>query len=567
TLITIKESHWNVQSDHYSDKTGTMVINLSGISIPRSHFNSVDVFVNDMRNMRSDDLAIEIGRLFTTFYGMTHTVGTRLIARALGKEGKAVNDVDLNDLDNAATKIVQKNLFVLQPYVELGKGLLKDRLDKLQAAEKQNPGAIAVAMDEMKKQAQDKYFETNVPGFAGHNAKDMKALAALIKQAIDDAKESNRIFLPFIYLEGERFHQLRNYLAELGIEWILQGTGDQHINYQQVLSQPQAYLPFIVSVVPLVESEGRPAIGFAKGYLDNISPNMIRDYFAEASYRALTEEVPKKLGHPEWCKGIFLRLADTEEDLNMLKGAFKMAVENGVKNVGQNDNDTLIADVSAKTGDITVHRNVPNLINAVHVDNKEIAIVVNKNLITKTLAEVSPELRVVFEKEYQVMRQSLSKMFPNENKGVIETNENDIEAITNELIKQGKKVVILDNGFMLGNWDNNTQHIAGVSGVNYCVISAASHPEKELKDAVEFLNLTAMALMGVGVLTDGRDILLFEKAYRLFTGEDPSPEMMEPIRRDPLATVFAIKVLPRMLMLSGSIVERETIRRLFAAAA
>ncbi len=146
-------------------------------------------------------------------------------------------------------------------------------------------------------------------------------MARAIRTAIEIAEKEGRKFVPFIYLEGKEYKELRDHLVALGIEWVMQGTGDQHISYQQVLSQPQKYLPFIISFVPEKTVEGRPAIGFAKGYLDDVSPNMVRDYFAEASYQALTEMRKEEGG-----VGLFLRLVDYSKNREMLKAAFAEAI-------------------------------------------------------------------------------------------------------------------------------------------------------------------------------------------------------------------------------------------------
>ena len=51
-----------------------------------------------------DVLAGEFARLFTTFYGATYTVGTRLIARALQAEGKDAKNIDVNNLERQKRK-------------------------------------------------------------------------------------------------------------------------------------------------------------------------------------------------------------------------------------------------------------------------------------------------------------------------------------------------------------------------------------------------------------------------------------------------------------------------------
>ncbi|MCK4463585.1 MAG: hypothetical protein KAU58_04675, partial [Candidatus Omnitrophica bacterium] len=56
--------------------------------------------------------------------------------------------------------------------------------------------------------------------------------------------------------------------------------------------------------------------------LHNISPNMVRDFFAEASYRALTE-----LRRDEGGRGLFLRMADSDKNIAMLINAMETGAE------------------------------------------------------------------------------------------------------------------------------------------------------------------------------------------------------------------------------------------------
>jgi len=319
-LITIKQSKWEKQKHHYEGKKDRLVINLTDLTFD----DSVNVFQSTpirLAGLNKQELANQMGELLTLFYGMTNTVGTRLIARALQKAGHLAESVNLNDLDNPATKIVQQNLFLLQPYVELSKGLLKKRLDALQAAEAEKAGTIKEEEHRILQEAARGQFTTNIPDFKKlEGITDAETLKTAILQAMSYAKETNRKFVPFIYLEGDKFYDLRDILIDLGVEWVMQGTGDQHISYQQVLAQPQKFLPFIISFVPERFKFARPAIGFAKGYLDQVSPYMVRDFFAEASYEALTS-----LREDEGGAGLFLRVIDADANLTMLRDGFQVS--------------------------------------------------------------------------------------------------------------------------------------------------------------------------------------------------------------------------------------------------
>jgi hypothetical protein len=292
---------------------------MAGMDIAGDLFNVFKIDIPDFSKLNKQDIANAFAELFTLFYGMTNTVGNRLIARALDKAGYGADDVNLNDVNNPATKIVQENLFLRQPYVELGKGLLEKRLKALQEKELNNPGAIEADFESIKKLARQGKVEANINGldtsFGISSAKD---LSDIIVNASEFAKTNGRKFAPFIYLEGDKFYDLRDYLISLGVEWVMQGTGDQHISYQQVLAQPKKYLPFIISFIPEKHINGKPSIGFAKSYLHDISPNMARDLFAEASYKALTESRKDHGG-----MGLFLRMIDFEDNISMFKQAAK----------------------------------------------------------------------------------------------------------------------------------------------------------------------------------------------------------------------------------------------------
>ncbi|MBI4342810.1 MAG: pyruvate, phosphate dikinase, partial [Candidatus Omnitrophica bacterium] len=314
-LIAIPASSWLAQRHHYLGQANHLIINLSSLPIAG---DNVRVLPRLETGQDRQAAANGLADLFTTIYGMTYTVGNRLIARALAKAGHAADRVDPSDLDHPATRILQENLYLRQPYVELGKGLLEQQLKALQDQEVREPGAVQRAFQRALQAAHDRQLHTNLaeldaPGQVG----SVEQLVQTIRKAMALADRQGRTFVPFIYLEGEKFEALRNRLIGMGYEWVLQGTGDQHISFQQVLAQPRKYLPLIISCVPEQPLPGRPAIGFAKSYLHQVSPHLVRDAFAEASYRALTE-LRESVGGA----GLFLRLVDSDETLAWLDQAF-----------------------------------------------------------------------------------------------------------------------------------------------------------------------------------------------------------------------------------------------------
>lgn len=321
-LIAIKHSMWAAQKGYYALPGRKLVINMSGKNIPERSFNVVNIDYPQLKDVDRQAAAEVFGELFTTFYGMTHNVGNALIARALSEKGYSSEGVDVNDLDSPPTKVFQQNLYLRQPYVELGKGFLEKRLSELQrsgskAIEKESKHITrcAIRMDEL----------SNIPELSRPGRlKNKGSISKLIGRSVAYAKNTGRKLVPFIYLEGDKFGKLRDGLAGFGVEWVMQGTGDQHISYQQVLAQPKRYLPFIISVIPRKMVPGLPAIGFAKGYLDDISPNIVRDLFAEASYRALTKPRTDEAGQAiKGAAGVFLRIEDSKDNLDMLLHSFR----------------------------------------------------------------------------------------------------------------------------------------------------------------------------------------------------------------------------------------------------
>lgn len=302
-LNAVRKDLWSKQKSFYSNKN-SFVLNLSGARINNT-IPSEEVNIFDEKSLKGyQDAAEKMGELFTYFYGITHTVGNRLIIRALDKRSINVDSVNLNDLNNAGTKVVQENLYLRQPYVELGKGLVEARLKDLQKIEASKKGAIPSEFSTIKQKAKEGIVESNITGIkipqviSSHNE-----LNIFLNDLSEYAVQSGRKLVPFVYLDGKSFYKMRDAMLKNNIQWVMQGTGDQHISYQQVLAQPKKFLVFIISFIPKKEIPGHKAIGFAKGYLNDVSPHMVRDFFAEASYKALTE-LRKDVGG----EGVFLRM-------------------------------------------------------------------------------------------------------------------------------------------------------------------------------------------------------------------------------------------------------------------
>gem|GEM_PF-2662876 len=188
------------------------------------------------------------------------------------------------------------------------------------------------------------------------------------------------------------------------------------------------------------------------------------------------------------------------------------------------------------------------------------AIIVKKNLeedLTGYAGMNETAALKVFKDQYRLMKQGLRKTFGRE--GLTEVSTSDELIIkANELIAKGLKVIILDDGALTADLD--TSKVVGNPGEEYCVVSAAGKAIDE--DFLPFVNLNAMAMMGVGMLYN--DLVLFEKSYKAFTGRDMPESMMADIANKIL---WLVKVLPRVTKVTGNEQGISEIRKLFEAAA
>ena len=116
-LRTVTVSEWEHQRKNYTGDDA-LVINMTDLDV-QGLPNIFKIEPVKMNNRQT--LARDLARAFTTFYGMTYTVGTRLIGRALAESGYTAADIDVNDLDNPATRILQQNLFCGNPMLSWGK--------------------------------------------------------------------------------------------------------------------------------------------------------------------------------------------------------------------------------------------------------------------------------------------------------------------------------------------------------------------------------------------------------------------------------------------------------------
>lgn len=192
----------------------------------------------------------------------------------------------------------------------------------------------------------------------------------------------------------------------------------------------------------------------------------------------------------------------------------------------------------------------------------EVVVVKQKDLAMSITGERGV-LGVELAQNYQLMEQRLRGEFGGD-KGIVEVADSKALIDTvNELRAKGLNVIVLGDDSFVNAID--TSKIDGKVGENYCVISTGILDNAD-KSLLPFINLHAMALMGVGVLNKNGE--LFRYAYNAFTGEDPTESVMNDLK-DIMSGIFKIiRALPRMIRLDvNNMPAKEALDKLFRAAA
>lgn len=164
---------------------------------------------------------------------------------------------------------------------------------------------------------------------------------------------------------------------------------------------------------------------------------------------------------------------------------------------------------------------------------------------------------------YKIMEQDVRKLFAPEKGGIVEVPEGDFAESVKALIEDGYKVIVLDDETLSKHLDgrNRIASIKEKAGVDYCVITTGML-DTFTSEAAPFVNLNAMAMMGVGVLNN--DASLFQTAYTVFTGKAPERDMLDRIAQKIL---WFVRALPRMIKFTNEPREAEQLSKLFRAAA
>ncbi len=164
---------------------------------------------------------------------------------------------------------------------------------------------------------------------------------------------------------------------------------------------------------------------------------------------------------------------------------------------------------------------------------------------------------------YQLMVQDLRKSIPGENSVIEVQTQAELKDVMNGLIGEepdkGMKVIVLDDNTLTQGL--NPSEIRGKAGEHYCIISADAASDLD-ETTIQFLNLHAMTLMGLGVLH--HDTQLFEMAYALFTGQEPPQNLIDDLKHRAL---WLIQALPRIVKFTDELRDQHLMDRLFEVAA
>lgn len=220
--------------------------------------------------------------------------------------------------------------------------------------------------------------------------------------------------------------------------------------------------------------------------------------------------------------------------------------------------DSIIDNVRSLTGQVSAHRLLKP---EGSIELASMAVVMKKDLAESVTGEkrMAGLRGNTLKDQYRIMRQDLRKLFAG-GEGVAEVETADeLIARTNELIAKGMKVIVLDDGSLTNGLDPAS--ISGRKGEQYCFITS-SRFDAEDEILMPFVNLNAMAMMGVGVIYN--DLTLFEIAYKTFTGKEIDEDLIAKLVNKVL---WAVKALPRCVKITNELPDQRKLRKLFEASA
>jgi hypothetical protein len=216
----------------------------------------------------------------------------------------------------------------------------------------------------------------------------------------------------------------------------------------------------------------------------------------------------------------------------------------------------LVEDVQASTVEMSTHLSIQ------FKDANALSgfVVVMKEGLPESVAGKDGVLGSVLQHEATLMRQQISKLFAGSDRGLVRVTKDNFSSEVSRLIGQDLKVIVLDDGELIQS--TSLESINGVKpGVNCCVVTAEKVKPEE--GTVPFVNINAMAMMGVAILSE--DAPLFKLAYKTFTGKEYFLKGVIDFVNKAFWSI--IRALPRSIPVSEAIDIEDSIQKVFAVAA
>ncbi|MBN1526983.1 MAG: hypothetical protein JW919_05335, partial [Candidatus Omnitrophica bacterium] len=317
-------------------------------------------------------------------------------------------------------------------------------------------------------------------------------------------------------------------------------SGNFVVSAQDALMEVLKKDPVASAIIDKAETDSAGGLIFGRKIVDLLAAALGNE---EAVKAAGIE--PKKL-----MSGIRKNVMD--QSLNLIPGEGRK--DDAVTEIKTETVDAAIAHVRQLTGILNRHL---DLNSQGKFDMQKLVVIMKKDLPESIIGRKKGTLNDKIKKEFQVMKQHLRKVFPG---GVIEVGSREEMVLNmNARIAQGLKVIVLDEGTLTKGFD--TSAVSGKATEDYCFITA-NRIDNIDELSVPFVNLNAMAIMGIGIIYN--DKTLFEMAYRVFTGNDVPPNVIEDLAKNAL---WLVRMLPRIVRFKDDLADQEKLARLVEVAA
>ncbi|MFH1846360.1 MAG: ARMT1-like domain-containing protein [Candidatus Omnitrophota bacterium] len=188
--------------------------------------------------------------------------------------------------------------------------------------------------------------------------------------------------------------------------------------------------------------------------------------------------------------------------------------------------------------------------------NNSPLVVIKKDFIDRLYKETP--LGILMNDGYKKTLQKLRKMLGPDN-FIVADEDFKLDAFIEKSVAGGRKIIILDDGALSERYANTG--IKGEPGKDYVFMVPGTSLDIR-KDAVEFVDITALVLLGIGIMDE--DDMLCRIAYKKFTGEEITKELLLSILTGKLET---INILPRIIAISSDVDCSRSMMRLFEIAA